>query len=125
MYVNILDTLFLLTLVCLFIGITRVMDGGRKDDAIGEDLDSLAHAIAQNQQNNQNAEENDEFRVWGKYHRNNPATFKGQHDPDGTQAWLRGTDKIFRVMACTEVQKVQFGTHMLGEEAKERWDFAR
>lgn len=46
-------------------------------------------------------------------------TFKGQYDPNGAQAWIRGIEKIFRVMACTDVQKVQFGNHMLEEEARD------
>jgi len=28
---------------------------------------------------------------------------------------------VFRVMQCTEVQKVRFGTHMLVEEADDWW----
>jgi len=28
---------------------------------------------------------------------------------------------VFRVMQCTEVQKVRFGTHMLDEEADDWW----
>lgn len=44
-------------------------------------------------------------------------TFKGRYDPDGAQTWLKEIERVFRVMECTEVQKVCFGTHMLVEEA--------
>ncbi|XP_050896744.1 uncharacterized protein LOC127103536 [Lathyrus oleraceus] len=81
--------------------------------------------MTQNQQNHQNGGENDEFRGLGRFQRNNTSIFKGTHDPDGVQTWLKGIDKIFRVMACIEVQKVQFGTHMLEEEAEDGWDNAR
>jgi len=33
------------------------------------------------------------------------------------QTWLKEVKRIFRVMQCSEVQKVRFGTHMLAEEA--------
>lgn len=61
----------------------------------------------------------------GKFQRNNPPTFKGSNDPEGAHAWLRETEKIFRVMACIEVHKVQFGAHMMSEEADDLWDNTR
>lgn len=67
-------------------------------------------------QNNQNVG-NDELCNLGKLQRNNRPTFKGMYDLDGKQTWLRDIEKICMVMACTEAQKVQFGTHMLAEEA--------
>ena len=48
-------------------------------------------------------------------------TFKGRYDPDGAQTWLKDIERVFRVMQCTEVQKVRFGTHMLAEEADDWW----
>ncbi|XP_050876198.1 uncharacterized protein LOC127079888 [Lathyrus oleraceus] len=53
--------------------------------------------------------------------RNNPPTFEGAHEPDKAQEWLKVIEKIFRVMNCSDVQKVQFGTHMLEKEAKDWW----
>jgi len=44
-----------------------------------------------------------------------------RYDPDGTQKWLKEVKRIFRVMQCSEVQKVRFGTHMLAEEADDSW----
>ena len=49
--------------------------------------------------------------------RNHPLTFTGRYDHDGAQKWLKEIERIFRVMQCSEVQKVRFGTHMLAEEA--------
>ena len=48
-------------------------------------------------------------------------TFKGRYDPDGAQTWLKEVERIFRVMQCSEVQMVRFGTHMLAEEADDWW----
>jgi len=53
--------------------------------------------------------------------RNQPPTFKGRYDPDGAQTWLKEIERVFRVMQCTAVQKVRFGTRMLAEEADDWW----
>ena len=53
--------------------------------------------------------------------RNHLPTFKGRYDPDGAQTWLKEIERVFRVMQCTEVQKVCFGMHMLAEEADDSW----
>ncbi|XP_050914823.1 uncharacterized protein LOC127129736 [Lathyrus oleraceus] len=48
-------------------------------------------------------------------------TFKGRYDPDGARTWLREIERIFRVMDCSEAQKVQFDMHMLTDD----WEFMR
>ncbi|XP_058745853.1 uncharacterized protein LOC131618703 [Vicia villosa] len=65
---------------------------GRNDDAIAEVLRMLAGSIGQIPQAN------------------------------AAQAWLKVIEKIFRVMNCTDAQKVQFGTHMLEKEAEDWWN---
>lgn len=65
--------------------------------------------MAHNAQNNHNGGAvgaPDEFCAFGKFHRNNPPTFKGIYDLVGAHVWLREIEKIFRVMDYTEVQKV-------------------
>ncbi|XP_050907359.1 uncharacterized protein LOC127120836 [Lathyrus oleraceus] len=93
---------------------------GENDRAIAEALAAMAQAM-QAQQN----PPVDEFKNLGRFLKNNPPTFKGRYDPDGAQIWLKEIEKIFRVMTCTEAQKVQFGTHMLSEEAENWWDNTR
>lgn len=88
--------------------------------AIAEALAAMAQAM-QAQQN----PPVDEFRSLSRFQKNNPPTFKGRYDSDGAQTWLREIEKIFRVMTCTEAQKVQFGTHMLSEEAENWWNNTR
>ena len=39
--------------------------------------------------------------------------------------WLKAIEKIFRTMACSDAQPVQFETHMLTEEAEDWWDNTR
>jgi len=88
---------------------------GRNDAAIAAALEVVAQAVGQ--QPNANAE----VRMLETFQRNHPPTFKGRYDPDGAQTWLKEIERVFRVMQCTEVQKVRFGTHMLAEEADDWW----
>lgn len=41
------------------------------------------------------------------------------HELGDGQRWIKGIEKIFQVVICLEEQKVQFGTHVLEEEAEE------
>jgi len=91
----------------------------RNDAAIAAALEAIAQAVGQ--QPNANVDVNDEVRMLETFLRNHPPTFKGRYDPDGAQTWLKEIERVFRVMQCTEVQKVRFGTQMLAEEADDWW----
>lgn len=98
--------------VVVIVGVKQKMDG-RNNAAL--------QAVAQAVQNQPNAGGNDRFRHLGKFQSNNPPTFKGRYDLDGAQTWLRKIERIFKVMDYSEVQKVQFDSHMLQEEADDLW----
>lgn len=72
-------------------------------------------------QNQANAGGNDEAHKLGMFLRGNPPTFRGKYDPDGVQALHRETERIFRVLDCSETHKVRFGTHMLADKADDLW----
>ncbi|XP_058758294.1 uncharacterized protein LOC131631515 [Vicia villosa] len=78
--------------------------------------------IPQANAGNRNGDD-DEYRALGKFQRNNSPTYEGEHEPDNAQAWLKAIEKIFRVMNCTDAQRVQFGTHILEKEAEDWWDY--
>ena len=78
---------------------------GRNDTALAAALQAVG------QQPNANAGVNAETRMLETFMRNHPPTFKGRYDPNGAQTWLKEIERIFRVMQCTEVQQVRFGTH--------------
>ncbi|XP_058757495.1 uncharacterized protein LOC131630767 [Vicia villosa] len=40
--------------------------------------------------------DDDEYRAFGRFQRNNPPVFEGEHEPDKAQAWLKAIEKIFR-----------------------------
>lgn len=90
---------------------------GRNDAAVAAALEAVAQAIGQQP----NAGANAEVRMLETFIRNHPPTFKGRYDPDGAQSWIKEIERVFRVMQCSEEQKVRFGTHMLAEEADDWW----
>jgi len=77
---------------------------GRNDAALAAALQVVAQAVGQ--QPNANAGVKAETRMLETFMRNHPPTFKGRYDLDGAQTWLKEIERIFRVMQCTEVQKV-------------------
>ncbi|XP_058767796.1 uncharacterized protein LOC131641508 [Vicia villosa] len=90
---------------------------GRNDVAIVAALESMAHAM----ENQPNTDGNAGSRSLATFQRENPSNFKGMYDPDGTLAWLKEIERIFRVMDYTPAQKVRYGTHMLAVEANDWW----
>ncbi|KEH41655.1 hypothetical protein MTR_1g053380 [Medicago truncatula] len=103
-------------------GVTIGIRAGRISEMAGRNDAALAAALqAVGQQPNANAGVNAETRMRETFIRNHPPTFKGRYDPDGAQTWLKEIERIFRVMQCTEVQKVRFGTHQLAKEADDWW----
>jgi hypothetical protein len=91
---------------------------GRNDAALAAALQAMAQVVGQQQQQ---AGGNDGVRMLETFLRNHPPTFKGRYDPDGAQTWLKEVERIFRVMQCTDIQMVRFGTHMLAEEVDDWW----
>jgi len=53
--------------------------------------------------------------------RHKPAKFTGKATPDEADAWLRECEKIFRVIECTEAQKLTFATFLLVTEVEYWW----
>ncbi|XP_050896750.1 uncharacterized protein LOC127103543 [Lathyrus oleraceus] len=96
------------------------MVAGRNDDALAATLTLLSGAIPQMNAGDRERDA-DESCASGKFQRNNPPTFEGAHELDKAQEWLKVIEKIFRVMNCSDAQKVQFGIHMLEKEAEDWW----
>ncbi|XP_058741266.1 uncharacterized protein LOC131613631 [Vicia villosa] len=90
------------------------------ETCFGNHIEEHLGQIPQANARNRNGDD-DEFRALGRFQRNNPPTFEGEHEPDKAQAWLKVIEKIFRVMNCTDAQRVQFGAHMLEKEAEDWW----
>ena len=70
---------------------------GRNDNALAEALRLLAGSLNQRPQANPVQPEggDDGFRALGKFQKNNPPTFKGEHAPEEAQELLKAIEKIF------------------------------
>ena len=90
---------------------------GRNDEALAAAMQAMAQAF----QNPPNADENAGSRSLATFQRENPPTFQGKYDPEGALAWLKEIERIFRVMDCTPVQRIRYGTHKLSAEADDWW----
>ena len=64
----------------------------RNDAAIAASLQAMAQAM----QNQPNADKNVGSRSLVTFQRENPAVFKGRHDPDGALDWLKEIERILR-----------------------------
>ena len=82
---------------------------GRNDEALAVAMQAMAQAF----QNPPNADENAGSRSLETFQRENPPTFQGKYDPEGALAWLKEIERIFRVMDCTPVQRIRYGTRKL------------
>src|SRR3954464_3967384 len=91
--------------------------GGRNDDAIAGALGMIAGVLG----GNANGAGIGVDRKLNSFQRNNPPLFKGTHDPEGAQKWIKEIERIFRVIDCAENLKVRYGTHMLSKEADDCW----
>ncbi|XP_050919702.1 uncharacterized protein LOC127137274 [Lathyrus oleraceus] len=92
-------------------------NAGRNDEALAAAMQAMVQAF----QNPPNADENVGSRSLATFQRENPPTFLGSYDPEGALAWLKEFERIFRVMDCTLVQKIRYGTHKLSGEADDWW----
>jgi hypothetical protein len=88
-------------------------NAGRNDEALAAAMQAMAQAFT----NPPNADENVGSHSLATFQRENPPTFLGRYDPEGALAWLKEIERIFRVMDCTLVQKIRYGTHKLSGEA--------
>ncbi|MQM02045.1 hypothetical protein Taro_034802 [Colocasia esculenta] len=52
----------------------------------------------------------------------NPHTFNGTPDPDEAENWVKVMERIFRVMQCSEQEKVLLATFQLDHDARAWWE---
>lgn len=71
---------------------------------------------------NQPARNNDNNTIIEQFRRYHPSTLKGREGPLATEEWLRGLDRIFLYITCTEVQKVSCASFQLVEDAGHWWE---
>ena len=74
---------------------------------------------------NQRQKETVESQGLEEFRRNKPPQFSGGYNPEKAELWIREIEKIFRVMNCTEKQKVNYAVFMLIGEAEYWWENTR
>src|ERR1043165_10294645 len=92
-------------------------NAGRNDEALAATMQAMAQAF----QHPPNADENVGSRSLATFQRENTPTFQGKYDPEGALTWLKEIERIFRVMDCTPVQKIRYGTHKLSDRSEDWW----
>ena len=94
------------SVVVVFLSIVAVLCKQRmartNDAAMADALQAMAQAV----QNLPHVDVDVESKNLDKFQRNKPPVFLGTHNPDGAQAWLKKIEKIFRLMTCSDEQKV-------------------
>nr|XP_004515569.1 uncharacterized protein LOC101501792 [Cicer arietinum] len=60
-----------------------------------------------------------------EFRKNNPPPFRGSSDPVEAEEWLLKLEKIFRVMRCSDGQRVDLVVYMLESDAEHWWNCAR
>ncbi|RDX86960.1 hypothetical protein CR513_31636, partial [Mucuna pruriens] len=89
---------------CLESRIQEVMVVGKHDHVIVDAFHTLAQAIERNHNKDSGV--------------NKSPTLKGPYNLVGTQNWLRKIKKIFRTMACIDIQKVTLHTFMIVKDTE-------
>ena len=89
-----------------------------RDRVVSEALVRVVEAMERNQTRQ---EGNNGSRAMADFQKNDPPKFSGGTDPEGAQHWIREMEKIFRVMGCSDEQKVSFTTFKLIDEAELWW----
>ena len=56
-----------------------------------------------------------------KFRRLDPPVFKGEGKPNKVEGWIREMEKIFRVIQCSEEDKVNLASYMLQDQADDWW----
>ena len=67
---------------------------------------------------NGGAEVDLEYLKFTKLRKVNPPNFTRAYNLDRADEWIKSIEKIFKVLACTEKQKVAFATYMLKADAE-------
>ena len=57
-----------------------------------------------------------------KYKRLYPTEFEGTVDPSMADAWLKGAERVFRILEVTDEQKLRLATFSLAGEALIWWE---
>ena len=73
-------------------------------------------------QNVPNQGQNDQSRVVKQFRSYNPPVFNGQQDPSFVEKWIRSLERIFKLLNCTDAQRVDCAEYQLEDAADHWWE---
>ena len=95
------------------------MDGGdanlRKMESSMHDLTRVMKVVARNNSHNGT-------NLFKDFRSLDPPRFTGSTDPDEAENWLKDIERIFRMIKCTEEEKVRLTTFQLDRDARAWWE---
>ncbi|GKV49055.1 hypothetical protein SLEP1_g55827 [Rubroshorea leprosula] len=77
------------------------------------------------QQTVDSSEGNEQLTLVKQFQNMNPPSFKGVPDPDVAESWVKKLEKMFKLLKCTDVQKVELAVFTLEGEADNWWTAAQ
>ncbi|KAF7842127.1 uncharacterized protein G2W53_004425 [Senna tora] len=66
-----------------------------------------------------------DYHGWAEFHKAKPPTFRGEFNPTLAEEWIQELEKLFKVLRCSNEQKVENAIYMLASEAENWWKGAR
>ncbi|GKV36288.1 hypothetical protein SLEP1_g44436 [Rubroshorea leprosula] len=70
-------------------------------------------------------EGNEQLTLVKQFQNMNPPSFKGVPDPDVAESWVKKIEKMFKLLKCTDGQKVELAVFTLEGEADDWWTAAQ
>ncbi|MQL73902.1 hypothetical protein Taro_006275 [Colocasia esculenta] len=96
-----------------------IMDGGdanwKKMESSMHDLTRVMKVVAKNNSHNGTS-------LYKDFRSLDPPRFAGSTDPDEAENWLKAIERIFRMIKCTEEEKVCLTTFQLDRDARAWWE---
>ncbi|GKV51438.1 hypothetical protein SLEP1_g58096 [Rubroshorea leprosula] len=77
------------------------------------------------QQTVDSTEGNEQLTLVKQFQNTNPPSFKGVPDPDVAESWVKKLEKMFKLLKCTDGQKVELAVFPLEGEADDWWTAAQ
>ncbi|KAF7841748.1 uncharacterized protein G2W53_004046 [Senna tora] len=66
-----------------------------------------------------------DYHGWAEFQKEKPPTSRGEFNPTLAEEWIQELEKLFKVLRCSDEQKVKYAIYMLPSEAENWWKGAR
>ncbi|KAF7800737.1 Transposon Ty3-G Gag-Pol polyprotein [Senna tora] len=66
-----------------------------------------------------------DYHGWAKFQKAKPPSFRGELDKTLAEVWIQELEKLFKVLRCSDEQKVKYVIYLLASEAENWWKGAQ